>query len=71
MGLALKSKRRGGKEKNNYFAEEESNCKFHYIAGYTSNGAAFGITWEEALKEGLIEVEDFNKHSDEFEEDVF
>lgn len=32
---------------------------FHYmIMGYTSGGASFGITWEEAYEEGLIEREE-------------
>ena len=29
------------------FMEPESDCHFAYIAGYTSGGAPYGITWEE------------------------
>ena len=28
---------------------------FYYIAGYTPGGAPYGITWEEAYREGLVE----------------
>ena len=32
---------------------------FHYmIMGYTSGGASYGVTWEEAYEEGLIEREE-------------
>ena len=32
---------------------------FHYmIMGYTRGGASYGITWEEAYEEGLIEREE-------------
>ncbi|MBV7276706.1 hypothetical protein JMF89_00150 [Clostridiaceae bacterium UIB06] len=33
----------------------ESDEYFYYIAGYTSNGVPFGITWEEAIRDGLVE----------------
>lgn len=33
----------------------ESDEYFYYIAGYTSNGVAFGVTWEEAIRDGLVE----------------
>ncbi|ASN04676.1 hypothetical protein [Virgibacillus necropolis] len=33
--------------KNNEFVDEESNETFAFIAGYTSGGAHFGLTWEE------------------------
>lgn len=31
---------------------------FYYIAGYTSGGAPYGITWEEARRDGLLEEEE-------------
>lgn len=34
---------------------QESDEYFYYIAGYTSNGVPFGITWEEAIEDGLVE----------------
>lgn len=33
----------------------ESDEYLYYIAGYTSNGVPFGITWEEATEDGLVE----------------
>ena len=38
---------------------EESDDYFYYIAGYTSNGVPYGITWEEAIEDGLIEAKEF------------
>lgn len=31
---------------------------FYFIAGYTSGGVPYGITWEQARKDGLIEEDD-------------
>ena len=31
---------------------------FYFIAGYTSGGAPYGLTWDEAGKQGLLEDED-------------
>jgi len=36
----------------------EQDEYFYYIAGYTPGGAPYGITWEEARRDGLIEQED-------------
>ena len=33
----------------------EQNDHFYYIVGYTSGGAPYGITWEEARQEGLTD----------------
>ncbi|AWI06777.1 hypothetical protein [Clostridium drakei] len=46
--------------KKNYNAvyedyDSESDEYFYYIAGYTSNGVSFGITWGEAIRDGLVE----------------
>ena len=35
--------------------DQESDEYFYYIAGHTSNGVPFGITWEQAVEEGLVE----------------
>ena len=32
-----------------------SEGDFYFVAGQTSNGVPYGITWEEARKQGLIE----------------
>ena len=31
---------------------------FYFIAGYTSGGAPYGVTWEQARRDGLIESDD-------------
>jgi len=36
--------------------DEDSDEYFYYIAGYTSNGVPFGITWEEAIEDKLVEI---------------
>lgn len=28
---------------------------FYFVAGYTSGGFPYGITWEEAIEEGLVD----------------
>lgn len=33
----------------------EQDAHFYYIMGYTSSGFPYGITWEEALEDGLID----------------
>lgn len=33
----------------------DSDEQHYFIAGYTSNGVPYGVTWEEARKQGLIE----------------
>lgn len=40
------------------FIERDEN--FYFIAGYTSIGIAYGITWEEAMREGLLEENEIN-----------
>jgi len=35
--------------------DDDSDEYFYYIAGYTSNGVPFGITWEEAIEDRLVE----------------
>ena len=32
----------------------DSEGEFYFVAGYTSGGAPYGITWEEAREQGLI-----------------
>ena len=41
--------------RNRYSYSDEN---FFFIAGYTSGGMPYGITWEEAEKEGLLEDEE-------------
>lgn len=44
--------------------EQFNECQdsdFYFIAGYTSGGAPYGITWEQARDEGLLEAEKMKK----------
>ena len=41
--------------KNKY---PDSDENFYFIAGYTSGGMPYGITWEEAKSKGLLEDEE-------------
>jgi len=44
---------------------KDSDEYFYYIAGYTSNGVAYGITWEEALEDGLIDAKELFDDTEE------
>ena len=35
--------------------EIDSDTDFYFIAGYTPNDVPYGITWEEAREQGLID----------------
>ena len=35
-----------------------SEGDFYFVAGHTSNGVPYGITWEEARRQGLIESDE-------------
>ena len=53
-----KGKKKAKKQRGDY-AElylDQDDC-FYFIAGYTSGGAPYGITWEEARRDGLIDEE--------------
>lgn len=39
----------------------DSDETFYYIVGYTSGGAPYGVTWEEAIKDGLVEDNELMK----------
>ena len=55
------SKRR--KQTDTELALLEQSENFYFIAGYTSGGAPYGITWEEAAEQGLLGEND--NYSDE------
>ncbi|MBU3107560.1 hypothetical protein [Clostridium gasigenes] len=44
---------------------QESDEYFYYIAGYTSNGFSCGITWEQAIEDGLIECKELDDDNEE------
>ena len=58
--MSKKIKRRSVKRRSNeeFLSDIDQDEYFYYIAGYTSGGAPYGITWEEAWAEGLIEAEE-------------
>lgn len=39
---------------------QESDEYFYFIIGYTSNGVPYGITWEQAIEDGLIAVKELD-----------
>lgn len=51
----MKKKKKSINRDVNDLNDNESDEYFYYIAGYTSNGVPFGITWEEAIEDGLVE----------------
>lgn len=61
---AKKAKRKKSREqkriqKDNPVFHEDQDDTFYYIAGYTSGGAPYGVTWEEmGLKPDTREVDD-------------
>ena len=44
---------------------QESDEYFYFIAGYTSNGVPYGITWEQAIEDGLIEHKELDDDTEE------
>ena len=52
----MRKKNKKQKKQDTYedlYPEQDEN--FYYIAGYTPGGAPYGITWEEARRDGLLE----------------
>ena len=55
QSIILKQKKREENEKKFKDPLFDSDDNFYFIAGYTSGGAPYGITWEEAELNNLIE----------------
>ena len=55
-------KREEWKSENGDLMDQDEN--FYFIAGYTSGGAPYGITWEEAERDGLLADEN-DMHAEE------
>lgn len=49
---------------------EHSDDRFFFIAGYTSGGAAYGITWEEMDLEPYEMPKDIECGTDEYDDDL-
>ena len=47
-----------------------SEGDFYFVAGHTSNGVPYGITWEEARKQGLIEDDEPNNRPETIDWDI-
>ena len=47
---------------DNLFLESDEN--FYFIAGYTDGGIPYGITWEEAIEDGLVERKEVEQEDD-------
>lgn len=45
--------------------KQESDEYFYYVLGYTSGGGPYGITWEQAMEDGLIEDKKLDDDTDE------
>ena len=54
---AKRKKKREEKQRKESF-EPFRDDRFYYIAGYTSGGAPYGITWEEAAAQGILTEEE-------------
>ena len=52
----LEKQRADELEWENKYPDSDEN--FYFIAGYTSGGMPYGITWEEAKSKGLLEDEE-------------
>lgn len=59
----MKKKKRKNKRENMDVIEQDEH--FYYIVGYTSGGAPYGTTWEEAYEEGLLDEEQEETIADE------
>ena len=54
-----KHKRKRKKRQEDLYGEEFGQDEnFFFIAGFTGGGAAFGITWEEAYADGLVDEDE-------------
>ena len=56
---AKDAKRRKKKQNNNQniIYNSDQDDMFYFIAGYTSGGAPYGITWDEAREKGILDDE--------------
>ena len=60
---AKKEKRQRRKQQVEYQPFEQDEY-FYFIAGYTSGGAPYGITWEQAREDGLIDPSEERNNND-------
>ncbi|SET78217.1 hypothetical protein SAMN05660297_03488 [Natronincola peptidivorans] len=65
MKKVKKQRKLGKKREENLENYIDSDGNFYFIAGYTSGGVPYGITWEEAIEDGLIEKDSLSDEEDE------
>ena len=54
-------KRKKTKNQNQFeYFNPDQDDYFYYIAGYTDGGFPYGITWDEAREQGLIEDDELD-----------
>ncbi len=56
-----KKKNKKNKSEKDFLEEElfeDRDGTFYFIAGYTSGGFPYGITWEQAEEEGLLDEDE-------------
>ena len=56
------------KSEEENFEEVIYGENYYFIAGYTSGGAPYGITMEEAKEQGLLEENELSSDEDEGED---
>ena len=60
---AKKEKRQRIKQQVEYQPFEQDEY-FYFIVGYTSGGAPYGITWEQAREDGLLDPQEERDEED-------
>lgn len=63
--LKAKKEKRQRKKQQAEFQPFDQDEYFYFIAGYTSGGAPYGITWEQAREDGLLD-----SHEERNDEDM-
>ena len=63
--LKAKKEKRQRRKQQAEFQPFDQDEYFYFIAGYTSGGAPFGITWEQAREDGLLD-----SHEERNDEDM-
>lgn len=62
--LKAKKEKRQRRKQQVEFQPFDQDEYFYFIAGYTSGGAPYGITWEQAREDGLLDPSDERNHDD-------
>lgn len=51
-------KKKSSRKKRQRYSEPEQDDTYYFIAGFTSWGFPYGVTWEQAYEDGIMEEED-------------